>query len=326
MGVELRRIASLEIPDEIPDNVAAQTWATKAVRQGAVQTWWRKGWETMRIPRFAFAAMVAGILVLASGLALTRVRARSEGSVLLLRLAMPGSDQPVQCPLSTVDKRWQSCGESQVKGDRWYSFDVRLLSSNNGRVRLGTRAASLPLNEGNKLSSALEQQTQHVYEFSPEEPLNVDVENFGSIQITGEWMDHMPQLVGVQEVDPGPNEMRVVAPLLIRDKQVVADFQGASAFPDKPGMVVMLNAPGEGKFLFSLTRMPDAVEGKVNLNRITFASNGQHYTLLSGAPITRAQQVWIRHDAWLVSDSKGNAPQGFIMSVYNMNNAPAGLK
>jgi anti-sigma factor RsiW len=61
MGVDLRRTASLALAEAVP----SQTW-TKP--QNRVATWWQKGWGTMRIPRVAFAILIAGILFLASAL------------------------------------------------------------------------------------------------------------------------------------------------------------------------------------------------------------------------------------------------------------------
>ena len=73
MGVELRRLASIDVVVSGP----APEWKREP---RTVANYWRKGWETMRIPRFAFALLVGAILVLGSSLAIIKVRARSEGS------------------------------------------------------------------------------------------------------------------------------------------------------------------------------------------------------------------------------------------------------
>jgi len=79
LGAELRRIASLELVEE----TKPLAWAEK---QQTKQTLWQKGWETMRIPKFAFVLLVAGIVALASSLAMVKVHAHSQGTVMLLKV------------------------------------------------------------------------------------------------------------------------------------------------------------------------------------------------------------------------------------------------
>jgi hypothetical protein len=55
MGAELRRLASLELTEE----TRARGW-TKTPR--ITPSWWLKGWETIRIPRIAFALLLIAIV------------------------------------------------------------------------------------------------------------------------------------------------------------------------------------------------------------------------------------------------------------------------
>src|SRR5215831_21417803 len=66
IGAELRRVASVEMPRA----VRAGAWTRKPWRFSTI---WQKGWETMRIPRLAFATLVLATLALGSGLVLKRV-------------------------------------------------------------------------------------------------------------------------------------------------------------------------------------------------------------------------------------------------------------
>ena len=62
----------------------------------------------MRIPRLAFAAMIAGIVALVCTLAVVKVGADSNGTVVLLNTR--GPDGPLMdCPLSTLDKNQATC-------------------------------------------------------------------------------------------------------------------------------------------------------------------------------------------------------------------------
>ena len=39
------------------------------------------------------------------------------------------------------------------------------------------------------------------------------------------------------------------------------------------------------------------MEARVNVSQIDFSLDGQEYTLLTGVPITRLENVWIKHEA-----------------------------
>src|SRR5580658_8827770 len=84
-GAELRRAASLEIA-ETPTPYA---WPER----GKGPILWQRAWKTIRIPRVAFASLVAAIVVLGSGWALTGVRADTRGSVLLVQYTI-GDNSP----------------------------------------------------------------------------------------------------------------------------------------------------------------------------------------------------------------------------------------
>ena len=93
IGVELRRVASLESAEGVP----ARDWSKP---QSRVSRWWQKGWGTMRIPRLAFASMFLVIMGLAASLLVVKVGAHSEGTVVLLSTSGP-SGPLYDCPLST---------------------------------------------------------------------------------------------------------------------------------------------------------------------------------------------------------------------------------
>ena len=298
MGAELRRVASLEMASlEIPEEAISRSWDKP---QRRLTMWWRKGWETMRIPRLAFALMVVGIVALGSSLAVVGVRARSEGTVVLMKIARQSGS--TSCPLSTVDQRWITCGGTNGVDGGSVAYVFRLLSKDGNRIQLGLRSKFIPAGSGTDSRSALDNLPERPYWFEPGETLQVDVAGLGPLELTGEWMDHLPVLVGMDpNLDPGPDELRVVSPLLVRNNQVVGDFEGASASTDstdnnnKGGVLIYM--PGQGRFEVALSPFAGAVPGRAKLNRITFESDGQSYAFLTGAPVTRGEQVWILHDA-----------------------------
>ncbi|MGA2084410.1 MAG: hypothetical protein ABSG60_02705 [Terracidiphilus sp.] len=295
LGAEMRRAASLEMEQELNPMV----WETK---RGSISTVWQKGWETMRIPRFAFAALVMGIVALGSTLAVVKVRAHSEGSVVILAVNR-GSGDPDRCPLSTVDKNWAVCVDWKAQGENNVGYQIDLLGRDGNRVQLGVRTMTFPILTGaatNFQPWNLAQAEQKIYWFEPGESLRVDVPGVGALTVTGEWTDHMPPPGSVnarnQNLDPGPNELRIVSPMLLRDKKVVGDMEGQSAIADEPGGGVLIYFPGEGCFVLSLQQMDDAVQGQIKENRISFQSDGHAHTFLTAEPVARSQQVWILHN------------------------------
>lgn len=135
-------------------------------------------------------------------------------------------------------------------------------------------------------------------EREPGETLQVNVAGFGTMAVTGEWMDHMPSLIADNhDLDPGPEEFRMLSPLLLRGKEVVGEFEGAMVIVDKMNQGILVYSPGQGRFELSLSPLAGAVQGSVKLNRISFEIDGESYIFLTAAPIARSEQIWILRDA-----------------------------
>jgi hypothetical protein len=98
LGAELRRVASLERREE----VKVRNWEKS---ERAAPSWWWKGWETMRIPKFVFAMLLVTIVVLGSGLAVVKALAHPQGKVLMLVAQRPDGIT-VRCSLSLEDTTW----------------------------------------------------------------------------------------------------------------------------------------------------------------------------------------------------------------------------
>ncbi len=255
----------------------------------------------MRIPRLAFAAMIAGIVALASTLAVVKVGANSNGTVVLLTTT--GSNGALMdCPLSTLDKNQAVCDWYGTIGSQNLAYRVRLLSRDEGKVLLAIRTRTYV--KGENLSSFTfdadsAAKVKEIW-FEPGEKLKVDVADVGTLTLTGEWMDHIPILINLhgQDMSPGAGELRFASPLLLKDKNVAGDLAGALSgifSTDDPNMAVWMYIPGQGSFLISLLPMKGAVAADVFLSRISFQEGGHSWEFVTGAPVSRANRIWVLH-------------------------------
>lgn len=294
IGAELRRMASLATAEAVPPLRSQLMFRPK-------RSLWQKGWETMKIPKLAFAFLIIAVLALASSLAVVKVRANSSGSVLLIDVN-PDSNRVYRCVVNT-QKKPETCAIMFPFAGNMTGIQLEILARDGGRVQLGVRTRVSPLQRSSNgtfrgdmqvADLNAEPQTQHWFE--PGQNLTIPIEGAQPLLLTGQWADHVPALMGESELDPGPDELRMVSPLIIRDKQTIADMEGGSVTARKLGQVVQIYTPGMGRLLLSLTPMKDGVQGTVHLNRIKFQLNGQHYLLLGGAPISRGEQLWVRYE------------------------------
>ncbi len=288
MGAELRRVASLEVSDE----VGVGNW-NKTAR--TAPNWWQRGWETMRIPRFAFATMLVAIVALGSSLTMVKVRAHEEGKVLLLS-AKTASGRTIRCALDMESKAPETEIFKSVQavkgGTELYGF--RFVSREGDRIQLGVRAKA-GADIGNSTDD-IDKLQETTYWFEPGEKLEVNVEGSGTMVITGELQDHMPPAMAQfgEQLDPNAGELRLVAPLLLRGDHVLQDFGLSVSGSGKHGGI-QLCVPGDGRYELSLSQLEGASEGRINESRISFDLNGQAYRVVSGAPVARTERIWVLH-------------------------------
>jgi hypothetical protein len=288
LGVELRRVASLEPQEEL----ATQGWMKI---QKPASSWWSKGWETMRIPRFAFALAVMVIAALGSGLVMVTARAHTQGNVLLMT-ATPPTGEAVHCALSITDPKWGVCASFNPPESM---LGFRVISSSGNRIEMGIRAkysgAKITAGDYSASLQDLEQIPEKQYWFRPGEKLDIDVAGWGTMVLTGELTDHIPPLSNSDaQMDPKPDELRMVSPLVLRGHEILQDFEGGSA-TNTPE--VRMYIPGHGLWTLSLHPLEGAVEGRVNLNRVSVTLDGESYLFVTGAPVARSERVWVLHDA-----------------------------
>lgn len=259
--------------------------------------------STMRIPRFAFVSMLAAIFLLCGGLVLVRARANAGGPVLWLAAKLPPGGKAVQVAIRTDGPPGRDgFGNFQLlPSGGLLSMSAHFLRREGDRVELGVKVLyenPTPHFSGNandRLNGVAEQSLW----IEPGKNAEISVPGLGSIEFAGDFIDHEPPAFFSPEdtVDPGPNELRVVSPVLIRGEELVLNMAGAaSSVPNGSGSGVFVYCPGEGRFLFSSAPFKGAVRGTVSASQIKFTVDGQDYLLLTAVPITRAADVWVRQD------------------------------
>jgi len=284
MGAELRRVASLESVEE----VRALAWDKT---RKSIPNWWQKGWETVRIPRFAFALLIVAVVALGSGLTIVKVRAHEQGKVLMLA-AKTASGHTFRHAFDIEDKASGRQDNAEMRPDGGIElYGFRFISRDGDRIQLGVRAKI------GGTSDEVDKLPETSYWFHPGEQLEVKVEGSEPMVVTGELLDHMPPSFAVsgEQLDPNPGELRFAAPLLLRGNNVVQDFGFMTVSGTGKDGGIELCVPHGGRYEFSLSRLEGASEGKVNEGRISFELNGQPYQLLAGAPVARAERIWVLH-------------------------------
>ena len=307
MGVELRRMSSMEIVE----GVQPGTWRQS---QRKTSTWWAKGRETMRIPRFAFALLVLAIVGLGSGLVMSKVRAQAQGSVLMLTYKLPDG-RINRCALSLVDEKNNLCATLTSPN---FILLMKTLSRNGDQVELGVHARykwmdpHVPINILDELKNIEERR----YWITPGQELRVDIPGWGEMTLSGELMDHLPPALMLDpevQMDPKPGKLQLLSPLLIRDKKVWFDFEGSGAMGQSAAAMYIR---GKGLFKVSLSPLEGGVEAKVDLNRISFELNGHSYLFLMAAPVVRTDE-----HVWVSLNESYEAPGGYAWALMGLDPA-----
>jgi len=290
LGAELRDMANAAAPQAIPEG----QW--KLAEPAAATNWLGKWRGTMRIPRFAFALMLGVIFVLSGGLALVKARTGGSGPVLWLTFRIPPKGGVMHMSATTDhEAELGSFVAGKLPGHMWTS--VRFIKREGERVQLAIKTVyhepGLREPNGCNADEALKNIPALEYWLEPETLINIPIEGLGSMEVSGEFVNHVPIAQDPKTtLDPAQGEFRVMSPVLIRDNQVLLNLTGMSALETVED-AVMLYSADTGRFIFSPLPIPGAVEGKLQSSEISFTAGGKGYLLLTGAPITQAQHVWV---------------------------------
>lgn len=297
MGAELRRLVSFEQP------------TTMKVGPGELEqrlrfTWWRRGAQTMRIPRFAFASMLVAILLLSGGLVLVRARGNNGASspVFALVFKVPSDNYQGTLFIPPEPNKTETCYTTLNNGEGEFGLKVRFISRNNNRAELGVKAAYESHRNEPDLKEDVEAAPEKIISLQSGQEDQIEIPDLGDIQISGQYLDHQPIVwswgsVPSESLAP-QNEFAVVNPILIRGNTVVCDFSrnGYSIADGVPDAALMIYCPGDGRYLISSIPLEGGVEGGAKIGQIRFGLDGQDYLLMSGTPILRSHHVWVSHD------------------------------
>ncbi|HET9377720.1 MAG TPA: hypothetical protein VFO40_22295 [Chthoniobacterales bacterium] len=255
----------------------------------------------MKIPRIAFASMFIAILALSGGLVLGRARAGATGPVLILTYKPIANGRSLQCVITTDTNRGTNhCTHITSLSSGSVILAARFVSKDDNRTEVGLRTRFIPRAqhvEGDG-EAELRGVPEQVLSFDSGESRQVEISGMGEIALMANYLDHVPTLIyrPDEALDPQANEFRVVTPVLIRDKQVIASMDGTSIWNGTSDAALMLYVPEDGRYLVSATQFDGAVEGNTHLGQIDFTLDGHQYLLLTSMPITRSEHVWIAHE------------------------------
>lgn len=268
----------------------------------------------MRIPRFAFALMLIAIFALSGGLTLVKARAGGNGSVLWVSFRVPPTGKIMHLSARTDhEAEMGSFGVARLPGHIWVS--ARFVRREGERVLLEIKTVyhdpGLKEPNGCTADEALKNIPARDYWLGPENLINVPVEGLGNMEVSAEYLDHVPMTENpVAALDPTRDDFRVMSPVLIRGNQVLLNLTGMSAIENSKD-AVMLYSPGLGRFVFSLVPVQGATEGRIQTSEVSFTLEGERYLLLTGAPITQSERAWVLYQPeWRPPVSQPNASWG----------------
>ena len=331
IGSELRRLASLQERPVSAMNIILKELPAKKIG------WWQRGFTTMRIPRLAFGLMAIAIVMLSSGLVMLRARAGSGvGPVFELKYKLPPMGRTTMCVMTT-DGNPQSnhCGGTSRLPSGMLLFNARLLANKEGRAEIGIKDKFVPGASSSELSdfdAALSDTPEQSMLLESGQQKEIVVPGFGTIEVEGKYLDHVPALLYSPEeaLDPKPNEFRVVSPVLVRDNLVIANAEGSSSIDTgDPDATLMFYVPNEGRYLVSVRPFNGAEQGTVHLGQIKFSLEGHDYLLLTSMPITTADHVWVKHEPDFRpsermvrrSDARDDEPMFLVRSLQKLEEA-----
>ncbi|PYU15931.1 MAG: hypothetical protein DMG37_03965 [Acidobacteria bacterium] len=293
MGAELRDLAGAAAPRAIPEG----RW--RLAEPAAANNWLGKWRGTMRIPRLAFALMLAALLALSlsAGLFLTRAKEtyrwfqyeiRGRDEKMIMRGAVPpnGEGNPYYDP---------GAGMTYPDGIVW--FKVRMMERVGDAEKIGVRAWWVPKGE-NRGDERQVNMPEQEFLYSPGEELKIPVEGYGNLGIKGQFGSTLPETVR-RGMYPEYGKFRIDPPvLLVHDKELLGKYISGGGELLLEGSYFAYGQQDQGWFVFSSKPIAGAVEGTLTMNQVEFTLDGKQYSLFTGDPIVFGRiNIWVKHYA-----------------------------
>jgi hypothetical protein len=294
MSVELKRIAMAAAPQSVREVSWGPQERTKS-------SWWQIWRGSMRIPRFAFGAMLVSIVMLVAGIALTRAQARELWFQFEVR---ERRGVTAETGLMSAEPKGQVPDPGPViisdAPEGTLTFIVRVLGSRNGSERLGVRALWFPRDSDlTDLEKRIQSSPETEYWIIPGQKLSVPVKDYGQIEITGRLLDKLPDDRNPKEMKlyPKEGEFRLTSPqVLLMGGHVLSKGGGDGSNYTKDSFFAYY-VPYDGYYIFAFREFPGATEGSVAGNQVDFSLDGKAYNLIAAAPIVEPsiKKIWVRH-------------------------------
>jgi hypothetical protein len=291
MGAELRDVACASSPQVIPEG----HW--RLAEPAAANNWLGKWRGTMRIPRFAFALMILGLLALSTGLFLTRAKETYRWFEYEVR---DRDGKMIMHGAVRSNAEWNPYGDAEAgwpHGDGTVWFHIRMLGQVGEAERIGAKTLWLPKGEGDKWES-LYKMPEREFLYSPDEDLKIPVDGYGNVIIKGHFESTLPETVR-REMYPEDGRFRIDPPvLLVHDKELLGKYIGGGGELLLGGSYFAYGQRDQGWFVFSSKPVAGAVEGTLTMNQIEFTLDGKQYSLFTGDPIVFGRiNIWVKHYA-----------------------------
>jgi hypothetical protein len=251
----------------------------------------------MRIPRAAFALMLAAITILSAGIVFVRAKGKNRWlhfqTYTRERKTVSGT-----IPAEADGRSNREIGPVSFReAAGTITYQIKFLDLAAGMEKLGVRTLWIPGGvNGAAANEQLLSRPERALWFTPGETLSIPVDGYGAIEMTGEFWGKLPEDLRTG-MYPREGSLRIVPPVLCLsgDRLLSRANEGGGDF-SREEQYFAYHSPGEGWFLIAGEPFEGAVQGAVKGNQIEFGMEGRAYSLLTGAPILYGEAfIWVMH-------------------------------
>jgi hypothetical protein len=253
----------------------------------------------MRIPRFAFALMTLALLVLSTGLFLTRAKETYRW----FQYEIKGRDGKMimsgAVPATAQGNPYYDAEAGMPYADGMVVFHVRVLEQIGETEKIGARTLWVPRGDhsGDRFERVRSMPEQE-FLYSPGQDLKIPVDGYGNLEIQGHFETTLPQNVR-RGLYPEDGKFRIDPPVvLVREREMLGKFDSGGGELSLDKSYFAYGEQDEGWYLFSTKPIVGATEGTLTMNQIEFKLDGKQYFLFTGDPILFGNmKIWVKHYA-----------------------------